>query len=257
MKKLLLSLSLICSVLLAYSQQQGCFVDTQYSGGGIYPPAGTFNAPLDLSFSQNITVITPADTTVEVTVANQNLELTADIEHIELTGVTGLPPNFTYACDPVDCIFPGGEENCAEVYSTTNPTISGTYPISFETIARLTNPNFPAPVDCTIVYNDYIITIGSASSVINQFDNQTFDLKSPFPNPVEDHAKIQFISGKSEDIIFRVYNLLGKEVESQIILSTRGVNTIDINTSSYSKGVYLYSINNGTQLVTKRMVVKN
>ena len=258
MKKLLLSLSLICSVLLAYSQPQGCSVDAQYSGGGIYPPAGTFNAPLDLSFSQNITVITPADTTVEVTVAGQNLEVTADIVSIELTAVTGLPPNFMYACDPPTCIFSGGIEKCAEVYSSVDPTVAdvGLYPISFETIAHLSHPQLGA-VDCTVVYDDYIISIGSASSVINQFNNQTFDLKSPFPNPVEDNAKIQFISGKSEDIIFRVYNLLGKEVEYKIILSTRGVNTIDINTSSYSEGVYLYSINNGTQLVTKRMVVKN
>ena len=77
------------------------------------------------------------------------------------------------------------------------------------------------------------------------------------PNPVVNNAKIQFISGTSETVIFKVYNLLGEEVDLQIIHSQRGVNTINLNTTSYSEGMYLYSINNGKEILTKRMIIKN
>ena len=85
----------------------------------------------------------------------------------------------------------------------------------------------------------------------------TFELKGVFPNPVVNNAKIQFISGTSETVIFKVYNLLGEEVDLQIIHSQRGVNTINLNTTSYSEGMYLYSINNGKEILTKRMIIKN
>ena len=95
-----------------------------------------------------------------------------------------------------------------------------------------------------------------ATSTINQFDNTTFELKGVYPNPVTDQAKIQFVLGVSGATVLKVYNLLGKEIESIIMDLNRGVNTININTSSYSSGMYLYSINNGTQVLTNRMVIK-
>ena len=84
--------------------------------------------------------------------------IVADFLSIELTNVTGLPNNFSYVCDPPDCIFPGGTTKCAEVYSTTNPTVAdiGFYPITFECIniykqLKCTVIN----VDCTYVESGY------------------------------------------------------------------------------------------------------
>ena len=53
-----------------------------------------------------------------------------------------------------------------------------------------------------------------------------------------------------------MYNYLGEEIDSKSFASSRGVNTININTLSYPKGVYLYSISNGMDIQTKKMVVK-
>jgi len=253
MKKLLLCLSLICSVLLAYSQS-GC-TPGSYTSPGIYPDTaiGLTDAFVGLSYSENITIITPLDTNIDLGAG----PVTLSIDSINLTNVTGLPYGFDYACDPPNCSFPGGTSSCAELYSTTPPddSLIGVHNVVFSITTYA--PTIAGQITQTDIIDYYSIEISAVSSTINKVYSTSFELKAVYPNPVEDHAKIQFISGKSEDIIFRVYNLLGKEVESQIILSTRGVNTIDINTSSYSEGVYLYSINNGTQLVTKRMVVKN
>ena len=48
-----------------------------------------------------------------------------------------------------------------------------------------------------------------------------------------------------------------EEVDNKSIYSSRGINTISLDVSSYANGVYLYSINNGRELQTQRMVVKN
>ena len=58
-------------------------------------------------------------------------------------------------------------------------------------------------------------------------------------------------------LLLKFIILLGEEIESQFIDSQRGVNTIIVNTTSYSEGMYLYSINNGKEVLTKRMIIKN
>jgi hypothetical protein len=57
--------------------------------------------------------------------------------------------------------------------------------------------------------------------------------------------------------MFRIYNLMGKLVYLKDIRVNRGLNSIDINISNFPDGIYMYSINNGETVLTKRMVVAN
>jgi len=258
MKNLLLTLMLAVLTTFTYAQL-GCSPDPQFIAPGIYPDTATglSDAFVGQAYSENITIIVPVDTVV--TVAGFG-SITADFLSIELTNVTGLPPNFTYTCDPSNCSFPGGTTKCAEVYSTTNPTIPdiGFYPITFECIAHLSALMGQITADCTYVESGYSIEIfDNTTAVIHQFNNQTFELRNPSPNPVLKQAEIQFISGKSDDIVFAIYNLLGKQVYLRRIKATSGLNIIDINTSSFSEGIYLYSINNGNKVLTNRMIVSD
>jgi hypothetical protein len=253
MKKILLTLVLTIATIFASAQ---CMPDLQFTDAGIYPDSATglVNAYVGQNYSQNITIITPLDTSVASLGG-----LTVTIDSINLTSVTGLPPNFAYTCDPPSCGFPGGTIKCAELYSTINPTTSdiGLYNITFETKTYVIAPIVGAITQDDVIDYYYIEILDNTTSVINQFSSLTFELKGVFPNPAVNNAKIQFISGTSEAVIFKVYNLLGEEVDLQIIHSQRGVNTINLNTTSYSEGMYLYSINNGIENLTKRMIVKN
>lgn len=257
MKTILLSVIFLFATIFANAQ---CTPDSQFTEPGIYPDTATglSEAYVGQSYSENVTVIVPVDTAVDIAPFGS---IVADFLSIELTNVTGLPPNFSYVCDPPDCIFPGGTTKCAEVYSTTNPTVSdiGFYPITFECIAHLQATILTViNVDCTYVESGYSLEItDNMTSVVSQFNSQTFELRNPKPNPVTKNAQIQFVVGKSVDIVFSIYNLLGKEVYSRNIKANRGLNKVDINTSSYPDGVYLYSLNNKNAVLTKRMVVKN
>jgi hypothetical protein len=250
MKKTLLTLTL--TVITLFSSAQ-CTPDPQYIGGGIYPDTitGLSDAIVGQPYYQLITIITPPDTVV--------LGFNATIDNIDLTNVTGLPPNFTYTCNPSSCSFPGGTTKCAEVFSTIDPTVSdiGLYPITFESTAYVTIALIGGTTQTFITGGYAIEIVDNTTSVIHQFNNETFKLKNIFPNPATNQAKIQFISGKSDDIMFRIYNLMGKLVYLKDIRANRGLNSIDVNISNFPDGIYMYSINNGETVLIKRMVVAN
>jgi len=256
MKKTLLTLSLAIATIFASAQ---CTPDSQFSAPGIYPDSATGLSPayVGQNYSQNITIITPSDTVVDNPLGGT---MTVTIDSINLSSVSGLPYGFNYDCDPPNCSFPGGTIKCAELYSTIAPddSLIGTHNILFSTTSYISD----VPLVGTLTqYDDidyyYIEVLNGTTSTLNQFSDNSFELKGAFPNPVVNNAKIQFISGTPKAVTFKVYNLLGEEVDSQIIHSQRGVNTINVNTTSYSEGMYLYSINNGSEILTKRMIVKN
>ena len=253
MKKTLLTLTLALAFIGAQAQ---CTPDPQYTAVGIYPDSltGLSPATVGIAYNQNITIIVPSDTVADV--FGQMVPVT--IDKIDLTSVTGLPSSFSYSCDPPSCSFPGGTTKCAEL-SSAAPTSSeiGLHQIIFKTTTYVSGVPLIGIITQNNTIDYYYLQVSGVTSTINQFDNTTFELKEVYPNPVSNQAKIQFVSGTTENITFKIYNLLGEEIESQLISSSKGVNTINLNTSSYSKGIYLYSINNGNKVLTKRMIIKN
>ncbi len=253
MKKTLLTLSLAIATIFASAQ---CTPDSQFSAPGIYPDSATGLSPayVGQAYNEVITIITPLDTSVVY--AGNTIAVT--ILTIELTSVTGLPASFSYDCEGGNCTFAGGATSCA-VLSSSSPDVSelGLHQIIMNTTTTA-DAGIVIPIEQDDVIDYYYLEVlNGTNSTLNQFSNNSFELKGAFPNPAVNNAKIQFISGTPEAVTFKVYNLLGEEVDSQIIYSQRGVNTINVNTTSYSEGMYLYSINNGSEILTKRMIVKN
>jgi len=254
MRKLLLISTFIFSAFFVSAQ---CTPDPQYTVAGIYPDTATGLAPayINQSYSEDITVITPNDTVVDI--LGQTVPVT--IDSISLTSVSGLPPNFYYSCNPPSCGFPGGSIKCAELYSLVDPSASdiGIYPIVFETTAYASNVPFVGTYSQDDVIDYYYIEISAMTSTINKYEKTSFELKGAYPNPVINQASIKFISGFSENVTLKIYNLLGEELESQVLFSSRGINTINLDFSIYSEGIYLYTLSDGVRILTDRIVVKN
>ena len=252
MKKILLTLTLALAFIGVQAQ---CTPDPQFTLPGIYPDSATglSNAIVGQAYNEVITIISPLDTSV----LYNGIVLSVTVQTIALTSVTGLPPSFSYDCAAPNCIFAGGSTSCA-VLSSPSPTISeiGSHQIIMNTTTTVdAGIGFPITQDDVVDY--YYINVTNATSVINQFHDFTFELKDVFPNPVNNNAKIQFISGNSADVVFTVFNYLGEKIEEKNIAASRGVNNIEISAKDYANGMYLYSINNGIQLVSKRMIIAN
>ena len=255
MKKILLTLTLALAFIGTQAQ---CTPDSQFTLAGIYPDSvtGLLPAYVGQLYSQNITIITPSDTSVVISAGTPAISVT--IDNIDLTNVTGLPPTFSYSCDPPNCSFSGGTIACAELYSA-GPTSSeiGSHQIIFETTAFVSDVPIIGATTQDDVIDYYYLNVSSASSTVNQFNDFTFELKDIFPNPVNEQSKVQIITGESTDVIFSVFNYLGETIEERSIALNRGVNDIEIFANDYANGMYLYSINNGVQILSKRMIVAN
>jgi len=252
MKKILLTLALAFAFIGANAQ---CTPDPQFTIAGIYPDSATGlpSAMVGQAYNEVITIISPVDTSVVI--LGQSIPVT--IQTIVLTSVTGLPASFSYDCATTNCVFAGGSTSCA-VLSSASPTIAeiGSHQIIMNTTTTVDAGLFGIQTQDDVV-DYYYINVTNATSVINQFNDFSFELKDVFPNPVNNNAKIQFVSGNSIDVVFTVFNYLGEKIEEKNIAATRGVNDIEIYANDYANGMYLYSINNGIQVVSKRMIVAN
>ena len=252
MKKILLTLTLALAFVGANAQ---CTPDPQFTLAGIYPDSsiGMPDAIVGQPYNEIITIIVSTDTTVDVF----GQSISVNIQQIELTDVTNLPPSFSYDCLAPNCTFAGGTTTCA-ILSSASPTASE---IGLHQIFMYTTTTVDAGLFGTQTQNDtidyYYINVTNTTSTVSQFNDFTFELKDVFPNPVNSNSKIQFISGNSTDIVFSVFNHLGEKIEERNIANTRGVNNIEISASNYANGMYLYSINNGIQVVSKRMIIAN
>ena len=82
-------------------------------------------------------------------------------------------------------------------------------------------------------------------------------LDNAIPNPANNNCKVQFVSGKNLSVNYKLTNLLGEIVESYSIDAIRGINDVYINTSLLQNGVYMYSISDGSQQLTKRLIVNH
>jgi len=252
MKNFFLTLTLAFAFVGAQAQ---CTPDPQFTIAGIYPDSATGlpNAMVGQAYNEVITIISPVDTSTVI--LGQTISVT--IQTIELTSVTGLPPSFSYDCATTNCIFAGGSTSCA-VLTSAGPTSAeiGSHQVIMNTTTTVDAGLFGIQTQNDVV-DYYYINVSNATSVINRFNDFTFELKDVFPNPVNSNAIIQFISGNSADVVFTVFNYLGEKIEERNIAATRGVNDIEISAKDYANGMYLYSINNGIQVVSKRMIIEN
>jgi hypothetical protein len=79
--------------------------------------------------------------------------------------------------------------------------------------------------------------------------------KGNFPNPFNKTTNIQFNSDASKMVNLSVANMVGKVVYTSKIQATKGENTVNFTAEQLSPGVYFYTISDGKNSVTRRMVV--
>ena len=175
---------------------------------------------------------------------------TATIVSIDITSVDSLAPGLTYACAPTGCSFPGNSNGCIVVSGT--PTTVWNKKIVVNAMAHATIFGVPVSLPQT---NEQYRSIVVAAVGIEAIDMTKFDVGQNHPNPYNGKTTVDFSVVNTTDVEFKVYNLLGTVVYKNQFKAEKGVNTINIDGSSFAPGVYMYSIKNGEKTITKRMIV--
>lgn len=259
MKKILLFLLLFSGVQIAIAQD--CEPDPQYADApaGVYPlpdtvgsptsslPMGIENQPYELVF----TAVVPDTTSVSLSPPAPPSVL--DLSYVALDSIVGLPPGLSYTCSPADCVFPELTQGCVLISGT--PTQVGTYSlVVYTTVGVGPVAMLPVTFPGVLVSGQYNIIIEEEVSVDAPTEN-TIGLGQNIPNPFGDVTEIQVDTKQSGTFEFKVYNIIGKLLHEETVTLSAGKNTITFNGSKLHSGMYFYSVGQGNDRVTRRMVV--
>ncbi|MDX6746853.1 T9SS type A sorting domain-containing protein [Polaribacter sp. PL03] len=93
-------------------------------------------------------------------------------------------------------------------------------------------------------------------SFIGFSQEKSVESLSTAPNPFTNSTKITFNSTLDSSIILTVRNVLGKTVFSKSYKIKAGKNSIPFYKNNLAAGMYIYSVQNNKNVISKRFVIK-
>lgn len=220
---------------------QPCTPDGSLTAPGIYPdsitnlPPGTVN----VYYEAVISAVIPTDTVY--------MGLTAQIDSIGVTGVSGLPTGLSWVTDSPSNYWDGGTSGCLKIFGTTS--IQGIHPIMIYLSIHGELSGMPLTMPDTIEF--YKIDMQTAS--VNEFNGQNFLVGSAFPNPANDVTTIEVNSAKPQFVTFTLFNLVGTQITESKHQLTSGQNLINVAVKLYPSGMYYFRISDGNQTITRKL----
>ena len=76
------------------------------------------------------------------------------------------------------------------------------------------------------------------------------------PNPLTIRTRINFKSTKDQLVEFTVKNLVGKTVYGERMNAKKGMNSLSFNRNDLNNGMYIYSLQSDSEIVSKRLVIR-
>ena len=183
-----------------------------------------------------------------------------NIDSIKLVDVEGLPESMSAYLSNVDSIFDGDAVACVTLYGTPTADEVGQHGIvlNFDgwiTVFGATLSLYGSLGDYEKIEGYRLIVQSSAS--IEEGENTTFTLSQNAPNPFSNITTIELYSKDYSNYDFLIVDLMGKVVHNETINAVVGLNTIEVDASSFETGMYFYSIRNGQDVLTKKMIIQD
>ncbi|MBF90189.1 MAG: hypothetical protein CMP75_00270, partial [Flavobacteriales bacterium] len=101
----------------------------------------------------------------------------------------------------------------------------------------------------------YKLIINGEGTSIDVVYANSFSVLQNTPNPVNDKTTIYYNVVNNQKVTLEVFNMLGAKIKSEYLSATKGVNQIVLDASQYEAGIYFYTLSNGEQIISKRMLV--
>lgn len=248
-----------------------CSIDPVFlamNKSGIWPDSATnfIQGTVGSPYGQNITIRVPKDTMQGILKFCFNrVELSTPASYTNFN----LPPGLSFLSGPTVTTaagvykYPGNATSCSVISGT--PTAAGIYTVQFRVQPYVSPTAFPCATTpnytggsssispaTTLAY--YIIKINPAVGIKEEVNSKSLNV-SNVPNPFSGITSILFIVKDEAPAKICVYNLLGEKIFEEKIKTTYGNNSYELNCSSWSKGIYLYTVQYKNFSETKRMVL--
>ena len=173
---------------------------------------------------------------ISLPVGDNNFEVTLTITQVQEEG-----PLFRM---PIDVRLDGSAASCDTMVWIDTLSQSFTFSTDFETLDLLLDPEEWVLKEAALVPWEPRETI------------EKFDLRQNYPNPFNIGTNIEFSIPHSEFVTLKIYNTLGQEVTTLVsdILSSGNYN-YPWDASDFASGIYLYRIQAGNYVESKKMVL--
>jgi hypothetical protein len=119
-----------------------------------------------------------------------------------------------------------------------------------------TDPAYAATVPHQVPYK-YRVVDFSTTGVENAASLPTrFTLGQNYPNPFNPSTEIRYQIGKQSLVTLKVYNIMGQEVATLVNeVMSAGEHNVSFDASRLASGVYLYKLQAGSSVDTKKMML--
>ena len=271
MKKILFLTTAIILSLSVFAQQNPCVPDAslQDSTFGLWPDT-IQNLPIaqpDIYYEEHIQIKTPA-TVGEVMGDPYFIDVgflpidiaPLEIDSIKLVGVNGLPSVMSTYLSNSDSVFMGNDIACVTLFGTPGVDELGTHDISL-IIDGWINIALIGTVSLYDQLGDYETIDGYKlvvqSELVSIYDNKdlSFSVSQNSPNPFTNKTSIEFNSTIEEDFLFTVINILGEVQQNRVVRANYGSNTINVDATALSSGIYFYTLSSANGMITKKMII--
>jgi len=178
-------------------------------------------------------------------------------------GISGLPASMDYICNPPNCVFPAEEKGCVLVFGTPEEGETGVTSLSIQATIKDQSGllefdlNLPSELEAGSEYLLHVKEEGFENCAVvstqEAFAAQ-FELRNQ-PNPFSDFTQIMVNAQEEGRFELLVTDLLGQVIHRRPVQLFAGENTIDFDGSSLPEGMYLYSISDGQQAVSGKMIL--
>jgi len=267
MKRILLSVGIIASSLIASAQCDPGAYDWQEAPFGVSPnpQAGEQFSPatINVAYAEIIYVKAPTsasdiDETLPEFVMIDSLRLNDVLIDLSGTFVPLSTIGLNLTCNnqghsPNPCVFLPGNAYCGDIAGT--PNVSGTFPVKIAVTGFI---NFFGPQAVPYEFEGYTLVINGPIGITeSQVQLQSLTVSQNSPNPAMDVTSIQYELAVAGEVEVLVINLVGMQVFTKKLNGKKGQNTYRLDTSALESGVYLYSITAGDKKFTRRMLVQH
>ncbi|PSR15370.1 MAG: hypothetical protein DA408_03320 [Bacteroidetes bacterium] len=246
-------------------QAQTCDVDTSLPDSVIVSPL-----PYQADFPERGIQDTACvdgyyETTIQVNIPNTITIGTSEIAitQVQVTdqGITNLPAAFDYSCNPPNCVFTPSDPGCIQIYGTATAADVGVHDLKINVLISTGLGTLPYTLpDGSLVAGNYFFTVqpaGSPNCLVgteNIVEN-AFGLRIQ-PNPFSEITQIAVDLPQGGAYNLRVFNAIGIQVQQKTLNFAAGQNNFEFDGSDLPVGMYIFSLQQGDQAASGRLLIQ-
>lgn len=197
-------------------------------------------------------IVAPGSYPADSVMANSHVNVTVRIHNFGLLSLDTVPVAFKLGTDAevmethVGTIAPGADVEYTFTATYVAPTPRMHYLCAYTRLQYDADSTNDKSCKNVVAFPD--TNIG-----VNNYDMAQFNLSQNVPNPASEKALINFNVPQSGNVLFKVTDVLGKEMYNEEVSASMGTNTIELNTVNFAPGIYYYWVEYKDRRLVKKM----